>query len=60
MLLRLAQLGTRPIYQLFTRGVFNPLIRGSYEHVTSSYNIHALSRKQVVRILKLIKQKCLT
>ena len=33
----------------------NPLTSGSDENANSSYNIHTLSRKQMVKILKLIK-----
>ena len=33
----------------------NPLTLRSDKHVTSPYNIHALSSKQVMRILKLIR-----
>ena len=33
-----------------------PTLRSDY-HVTSPYNIHSLSGKQVMRILKLIKKK---
>ena len=36
----------------------NPLTSGSDENANSSYNIHTLSRKQMVKILKLIKQSC--
>ena len=34
--------------------ITNPLTPRSDKHVTSPYNIHTLSSKQVVRILKLI------
>ena len=35
--------------------IFNPLTPRSDSHVTSLYNIHALSNKQVMRILKCIR-----
>ena len=35
----------------------NPLTPRSDEHVTSPYNNHTLSSKQVMRILKLISWK---
>ena len=38
----------------------NPLTPRSDYHVTSPYNIHTLSCKQVVRILKLISYKVLS
>ena len=34
---------------------FKPLATRSDQHVTSSYNIHILSSKQEMRILKLIR-----
>ena len=36
----------------------NPLTSGSDENANSSYNIHTLSRKQMVKMLKLIKLSC--
>ena len=38
----------------------NPLTPKSDYHVTSPYNIHTLSCKQVVRLLKLIRYKILS
>ena len=35
--------------------IFNPLTPRSDSHATSLYNIHALSNKQVMRILKCIR-----
>ena len=37
----------------------NPLISRSDQHATLRFNIYTLSRKQVTRILKLIRQKLL-
>ena len=36
----------------------NPLTSGSDKNANSSYNIHTLSSKQMVKILKLIKLSC--
>ena len=44
------------LLKIITFNAINPLTPRSVEHVTSPYNIHTLSRKEMLRILKLITE----